>query len=254
MELLVRERRDADLDRLRATVATVPADAVRLATIEALKAGDARRAELLAAQMVQDDPQGLDARVWQARGLSTLGKPGEAEKMLRLLIEQQPDEPGPWLQLLMFQVGRKQAREAAATVAQIRRKVMTDRPELLWAQCYLAIGDAEQADACYKQALRRWPEDLAVSRSAIDFIRASRPRRGRRGRTPASPGTRPRARLGRPEAGASLSRHVNDRAAWQEALRLIGPTARPDDLSDDRLARAQVYAQGPSRDTGSRRS
>jgi tetratricopeptide (TPR) repeat protein len=223
MELLVRERRDADLDRLREAVASTPVDAARLATIEALKAGDARRAGLLAAQMAQGDPRGLDARAWQARVLGTLGKPGEAEKVLRLL----------------------KAREAAATVAQIRRKVMTDRPGLLWAQCYRAIGDAEQADACYKQALRRWPEDLAVSRSAIDFYE----RAGRREDAEAVL----RQVLGRDPAlgwagrklALSLSRHVNDRAAWQEALRLIGSTARPDDLPDDRLARAQVYARGP---------
>ena len=244
-ELLVRERRGADLDRLRETVASIPPDAARPATIEALKAGDASRAELLAARMARGDPQGLDARAWQARVLGTLGRPGEVEKMLRLLIERQPDEPGPWLQLLMFQVGRKQARDAAATVAQIRREVMTDRPELLWAQCYRAIGDAERADACYKQALRRWPGDLAVSRSAIDFYE----RAGRREDAEAVL----RQVLGRDPAlgwagrklALSLSGHVNDRAAWREALRLIGSTARPDDLPDDRLARAQVYARGP---------
>ena len=245
IELLVRERRDADLDRLREMVATIPTNAGRLATVEVLKADDARRAELLAAQMVQRDPQGLDVRVWQARVLSTLSKPGEAEKMLRLLIEQHPDEPGPWLQLLMFQVGRKQAREAAATVAQIRRKVMTDRPEPLGAQCYRAIGDVEQADTYYKQALRRWPEDLAVSRSAIDFYEQAGRREDAEAVLRQVLGRDPALGWAGRKLALSLSRHVNDRAAWQEALRLIGSTARPDDLFDDRLARAQVYARGP---------
>ena len=38
--LLVRERRDADLDQLRKTTATIPAELERLATVQALKIGD----------------------------------------------------------------------------------------------------------------------------------------------------------------------------------------------------------------------
>ena len=53
-----------------------PADAVRLATIEELKAGDARRAASRPREMVEGDPKGLDARVWQARVSTRSASPG----------------------------------------------------------------------------------------------------------------------------------------------------------------------------------
>src|SRR5262249_41875083 len=86
----VREGREADLERIRKNLAMVPQALERLTTIQAIKAGDKDRAEQLAAQMVQGDPQGLDANVWQARVLNELGKPEEAEATLRRLIDQHP--------------------------------------------------------------------------------------------------------------------------------------------------------------------
>ena len=43
----------------------------------------------------------------------------------------------------------------------------------------------------------------------------------------------------------SLAGHTADPAAWAEALALIGPSAHPDDIPDDVLARATVYARSP---------
>ena len=49
----------------------------------------------------------------------------------------------------MLQISQKQTAEAAATVEQIRQNVENPYPELLWGQCYRAIGDVRRADECY---------------------------------------------------------------------------------------------------------
>lgn len=242
MALLVRQGRSDDVERLRQALTVLPPDFERLATIQALKAGDKDRAEQLAAKMVQGDPQGLDARVWQARVLNELGKPAEAESTLRGLIAQHPGEATPWIQLLMLQVSQKQTAQAAATVAEIRKQVKSDRPELLWAQCYRVVGDQRQAEACYREALKRWPDDVAVRTAAIAFYEQT----GRRAEAEESlrhvHKLDPALGWATRKLAVLLAARSGDVGAWDEALKLVGPTARNDDTPDDRLARARVYA------------
>lgn len=244
LALLARERRDADLERIRAKLPAVPAEIDRLATVQALRAGDKDRAQQLAARMVEGDPQGLDARVWQARVLNELGKPKEAEATLRKLIQQHPGEATPWIQLLMLQVSQKQ-QEAAATVEEIRRQVKTDKPELLWAQCYRVVGNLAKADASYRDALKRWPNDVAVGTAAVAYFEQT----GRRHEAEAVlrqlHKTDPALGWATRKLALLLAGRTGDLDAWNEALTLVGPTARPDDTPDDRLARATVYSQGP---------
>ena len=165
---------------------------------------------------------------------------------MRLLIAERPDEPTPWLQLLMLQVGRKQFKDAAATVEQIRARVKAERPELLWAQCYRVVGDRAKADDCYREALRLWPDDVAVRSAAISYYEQT----GRPAEAEAALPARPEAATPR-SAGprgswrCSWPTTPGDRAAWDEALALVGPAAKSDDAPDDRLARAGVYAKGP---------
>ncbi|WP_406701323.1 tetratricopeptide repeat protein (plasmid) [Singulisphaera sp. Ch08] len=245
MSLLVRERRDADLDRIRKKLPVVPPDLDRLATVEALKSGDNDRAEQLAAQMVEGNPQGLDARIWQARVLNELGKPKEAEATLRLLIETHPGDATPWLQLLMLQVSQRNLKEAAVTVEQIRERVKTARPELLWAQCYRVVDNNDRANACYQDALKRWPDDVAVHSAAIGFFEQT----NRKAEAEAS--LRHVLKLDPALGWASrklaliLASREGDVTAWDEALKLVGPTDKADDAPDDRFARASVLAKGP---------
>ena len=241
--LLIREKRDDDLERLRKSAAILPRDIERLAVTQALRVGDKDRAEQLAARLVQGDSQGLDGRVWQTQVLQALGKPKEAEEAIRLLTRQRPEEPAPWVQLIMFLVGQKRVPEAKDAIEQMRKKAHSDRPDILWAQCYRVVGDLGRANACYRDALEHAPNNLAVQRSAIDFYEQT----GQRDQAEALL----RVVLKRDPAlgwatrrlAVSLSSHVADRAAWDEALRLIGPEAKADDVPDDVMTRAQVYAR-----------
>lgn len=243
--LLTREHRDGDLQRVRALLGARPGGVERLAAVQALREGDRDHAEQLAALAVQGDPRGIDARVWHAEVLQALGKPDEAEKTLKILIDAQPDQLAPRLQLLMLQLGRNHRDEAAATLETMRKSLKPPNPELLWAQCYRAVGDADRAAKFYQDALKRWPDDPAVLASAVGFLEpagradlAESALRSFLARDPVNGWANRRLAL-------LLAARREDRAAWNEALALVGPEPRPDDVADDLLARAGVYAQGP---------
>ena len=81
--LLVKERRDAELAEVRQKVAELP-DGRRPARHPImLQQGDAARAEELVDQMIRGNPDAFDAAVWKVKILNTLGKPREAEEVLR---------------------------------------------------------------------------------------------------------------------------------------------------------------------------
>ena len=168
-----------DLEDLRATLVEntmtggLSGEALdRLSTVALLDAGRAEDAEVLAARLVAGDPNSLDARVWLARVLNTSGKPAEAEKALRDLAEKS-NEPGPWLALLAFQVGRKEIEQARDTVDQVRQKVQSDTLDLLLAQCYRMLGDNDRADAAFQDALAAHPENPDVIRALAAFYEAT---------------------------------------------------------------------------------
>lgn len=243
--ILVREGRDGDLDRLRESVKALPADFDRLAAVQALKSGHKDQAKRYAAMAAKGDPEGLDINLWKAKVLTNLGEPKEAEEALRILARQKPTEPGPWLELLMLQISQKKTAEAAQTVEQIRAQpIKVDIPELFWAQCYRAVGDFRKASDCYKEAIRRWPNEVTVLNSAVTFYEQL----GRRDETedalrqilrrnPTDGATKRKLAL-------SLAGRIGNRPAWDEAVALIGAEPQPNDIADDQVIRASVFAQG----------
>ena len=102
-------------------------------------------------------------------------------------------------------------------------------------------GDLPRAEQFIREALKKWPEDLAVRSAAVDYCEQT----GRQSEAEAML----RKVLERDPALGWATRKLallrasrrNDRPAWDEALRLIGPEARPDETPDDLLTRAHVY-------------
>jgi tetratricopeptide (TPR) repeat protein len=244
--LLVRDGRDADLARLSKELSATPGRVEQLAAVEALRQGNKGRAEQLAAEALKGNPQALDLAVWQADVLKALGKPEEAETRLRELIAKKPEEPAPYIQLLMLQVSQGQREKAAATVEQMMTHVKTAYPQLLRAQCYRAAGETKLAAEAYRESLRRWPEESAVLTSAVTFFEQSGLR------DDAESVLRSMLRAGGSSAWARrrlaelLATRPNNHPAWAEALTLIGPDDLPDDLPDDKVTRAKVYAGAPT--------
>ncbi len=241
--LLTQAKRFDDLERLKRE-SVFPVEMDKLAAELSLKIGDVAHAQQLIDRLVQGDPLSLDIRTWQSKVLKAMGRPVEAERAIRFLLDQRPDEPGPWLQLLMFQVGQGQTQAAADTVEQIRARVKTDLPELLWAMCYRVSGQISKADDAFRAAIKKWPDDTRVRLAAISFYETT----GRLAEAEASLrhllSRDPSMSYAIRKLALLLSARVNDNAAWQEALKLIGPEGSGGDGPEDRLTRAVVYSRG----------
>ena len=245
VELLTRRHRPAELAALRKRVASDRAFD-RLEIEATLKFDLFDQAEKIANQIVEADPEGLDARVLQANVLKRLGRPDDAEEALRDLAKARPGEPGPWLQLLLFQAARGRHEQAEGTIEQVRRNVKGERPEFLFAQCYRIAGDLKKAGDLYQEALKKWPDDPQVARGAADFFETT----GRLDEAEAilkhildkDPTLSWAAR----KLALILSSKPKDAIAWEEAAKLVAPggSAIGDD-PEDRLVRSVVLSRSP---------
>jgi tetratricopeptide (TPR) repeat protein len=245
--LYARENDDAGQQKLFKDHPELGATQDRVAAQVALNMKENNRAKTLAAKVVQDDPDNLEARVWQANILTAMGEMAAAESTLKELALRKPAQPGPWLALLAWQIQKGQPKSAAATVEQIKTKVKTTQPEFLWAQCYRKIGDLAHALEYYEAALAKWPDDPGVIGSVVNFFeatgRSDEAETNLRGYIKRNPKQRwaPRA------LALLLSvRARQNPEAWEEASRLVGLTPTDDDESEDQLTRAIVLARSPN--------
>lgn len=243
--LLARDKRHDEIEQLRKAYPSLSTGIEQVEVLQAVKDGDKARARDLTEKLVAGDPQALNIRRWEIEVLQAMGDPKEAQAKARKWVAERPTEATPWMLLLMLQINAKDKDAAAETVEQIRRNVKADRPELLLAQCYRAAGDLRKAAASFQEAIQRWPDDFGVLGAAVAFYEQV----GLRGE--AEEALRQIRRRDKANTWAtrklalSLAAHANDRPAWDEALALVGPDARPDDEPDDQIVRAAVYAQGP---------
>ncbi len=243
--LLVKENRDPELAEVRQKVPNIPAEIDQLAIALVLQRGDADKAEQMVDQMMQGSPEALDVAVWGAKVFNTLHKPREAEETLRTMTLSQPKNPSTWVSLLMFQVSRGEVEQARATLDKMMKaKVETDRPDLLWAACYRALGMRPEADEAFAASLRKWPDDPGVCQVAIDYYEAT-------GRPELAEATlrhllavRPGFDWARRHLALNLSARPNNPAALSEAMSLVG-AASGAESPEDRQLRAIILARSP---------
>jgi tetratricopeptide (TPR) repeat protein len=235
----------AKLDQMRRAQPDVAPGLARYQAEMALRVGNKDQANRLADLVAQADPDNVDAQVWYARMLNSLDNPQKAEQALRDLVAKRPEEPGPYLALLYFQVSRKQMAAARETAAKVRASVTkTARPEFLYAQCYRTAGDLPAAEAMYKEALRKWPDETRIARGVSDFYETiNRPEESLK-LLEAFSARRPEERWAVRARALLLSARTNDPTAWARAWELIG-SGQAGDAPEDRLARGIVLARGP---------
>ena len=223
-----------------------------LAALASWQAGDRDQAARFVALAVKARPEGLDVGNWQAHLLDSLGRAGDAEAALRTRIEARPGETEPWVTLIRFLADHGRLDDARQTAASARRRIPTDRPELLEAQCLMALRDWVATDKTLETALQRWPDDPKVQIAAAQYYQETgRPARSVEHLTRAhqlDPNDRNVAR----ELAVQLSGlAASDPGAWDQAWALVGPDVPNADAPEDRLARAVVMARDPHSDRSS---
>lgn len=243
--LYAKQNRYQDIKRLGREHSESAPGLDRLAAEIAVQLGDKDRAAQLAELVAQADPQDLNTTIWLAKVLNTVGRPEDAGKALRALAEAHPDEVGPWLALLYFQAGRKQAVEARRTADRMRATLTkVEHPEFMYAQWYRVAGDLAQAAALYDEALTKWPHDPAVVRGAAEFYEATG--RADKAQTCLTAVVQhdPSQRWAARQLALVLSAHGQGTSAWSQAWDYLGaPSAT--DTPEDRLTRAIVLSRGP---------
>jgi tetratricopeptide (TPR) repeat protein len=245
--LMTREKRYNDIEELHRKLGSFPFEIDQLASALTQQMGDTAQAEQMIQRMIQGDPQSLDAAVWKVKVLKQNGKDREAEETLKTLVQQKPEDPNPWIQLMMFQIASRDTAKAKATFDAMkgRVKVDPDRAELLWAACYRVLGLKAEADAAYEAALARRPDDMRTLQAAAEYYEASGrgdlAEKSLRRMLKVRPGYDwPRRRL-----ALILSNRPNDPPAWGEAMSLVGPASKGPESPDDRLLRATVLSRNP---------
>ena len=243
--LLVRQNTkeaDADLDELRRKLANFPVEVDQQIIGQFLQRGDAAAAEQMVDQMIQGNPQALDAAIWKVKVLNTLGKSEEAEKFLRNMVRVQPENASVWIQLLMFQASRNEGEKARATLAQMKQRLKPERPELVWAACYRALNMRMEADEEFAGAAAKWKDDPGVLQIVVDYYETTgRPEQ-------AEPllrhllEIRPGFDWARRRLALNLSARPNNLAALDEAMGLVGVPS-PGESPDDRKLRAVVFSR-----------
>lgn len=93
----------------------------------------------------------------------------EAESELRRGLELDRNNPSAWVLLIALLAGTGRSEQAAALLEEAQRDLQGENRLLTLAQCHKAIGDLEEADACYRKALADRPDDPVVLRSVAEF-------------------------------------------------------------------------------------
>ena len=175
-----------------------------------------------------------------------MGEPREAEKALRDLAEVRSDEPGPWIQLLLFQAGRGETDEAIRTVEEMRKRVKHDRPEFLFAQAYRIAGDPKLAAEQYREALKKWPKDPEIGPIAANFFLSQGSVGDAEAVLQSVLKVDQKASWAARQLAMILSDRPRDAAAWKKAWGLVNPnTPGAPDTPQDRLTRAIVLLRSP---------
>ena len=176
----------------------------------------------------------------------------EAGKEFHRAVELGPGVPENWLAYVQYLVQAKQLDQARAVIEAARKALPADRATSTLAQCSLAIGDAEQAEALIKQAMdaEGKADDLAALRLAVDVsLRQNRLDKADRTWT-GSPDRRPLPRTTRPGPTGPAPRCSWPRPAGRPRP---GAGAGRQNLADDpesvedQSLRATILALRPAR-------
>lgn len=245
VDLLARRKRFDALARLRSAAPGGAARVDLLAAQAFLRLGDGAGAARAAERVAGELSGAPEALGWQARLLDHLGRSDDAEAALRAAAERRPGDPGAWLDLIRYQAARRRTDAAAATAAEARARVRTDRPGLLEARCAAAAGDRDRADAAFAAARAARPDDvetlLAAARHFEDSGRPAQAEEALARVLRLDPANRPAAR----QLATALAARAGGRAAWDRAWAALGPERPGDDGPEDRLARAVVLSRCP---------
>ncbi|WP_145277192.1 tetratricopeptide repeat protein [Tautonia plasticadhaerens] len=218
----------------------------KLATEACIRQGKLERAADYLERTTQAAPNTPQFSAWRVTVLDRLGQTPQVEQALLAQARNRKDASA-WISLIRYQAARGRREQAEEAIAEMKRTVKVDPPELLEAQVREAIGDRQAAGLAYEAALGKRPESPDVLLAAARFDQTA----GRFDRAlehaekalAADPSSRPAARM----KALLLAERAKDAPSWQLAWDALGPEPpeADDQAPQDRLARAILLARHP---------
>jgi len=237
-----------------------PSNDLKRLMVDIVRRQDEGRAAEQAIEAVSPDSTDFRDHLWLGQVLANSGqRAAQAEKHLRRAVDLAGDKPETWLGLVQFLVNYQRLPEAEAAIVETQKRLPGAAGYLPAALCREALGQFDQAAACYQQALKAKPDDIAVLRGAAGFylrcgdMAVGEPllRQIIAGQAKATPTDRGWARRGLALALSS----TGDWKRFQDALALLGlkldptgqvvemPGHQTDDAGDEFRARIRVLAR-----------
>jgi tetratricopeptide (TPR) repeat protein len=129
-------------------------DLGRVAVGVALRERNMQRALDLAARQVSQDTQDPKDLVWMARVLALAGKPGEAEEKLKAARRVAGNDPEPWVATVQFLAERGRKEAARQALEEAKKNLPREERAMALGRCYHAVGEAQEAQRQFEEALR----------------------------------------------------------------------------------------------------
>lgn len=211
---------DQYLSRLR-SMAAASQTLSELAISVSIRQGELERAQRLARESLERRPQDAMSHVWLAQTLLMSDDLAGAEQALGRAVEVAPGDSRGWIALLAFYARSQRIDEARATLARIEQASVLAAEERMFlrAQGHDLLGEVDEADRCFREALELAPDNAAIQQRAAAFFIG-------RDDQQAEQSLR-HALAAAPQSGtirrvlAQLLMNRGDPAAWQEAWDLM---------------------------------
>lgn len=250
--LLIEWRRFAEADQVLRTLEELTGltgPLVRLAVATACALGNPERAIILAQSVVCADYRD---QLWLADVFRQVGRPREAEHVLRAALEHTQRIPDVWIALVGLLAATGQHERAAAVLLEAQAALPERHGPLTLAQCYELLGQLSQATTHYVAAAELRSDDFLVLQHVAGFhlrtgaVAAAQPYL-RKLCTPAVQAPLDHAAWARRQLAVGLADSAGE-AGFQEALTLLDRNvALVGETLDDLRARARVLAARPDR-------
>lgn len=177
IQLLYERQRYAEADKVfQKLILRTPfsSDLMRLGADLALRSQRLDDAVELAKQAIKADSTNYKDHLWLGQVLWAAERLDEAEVSLRRALRLAEQAPETWIVLVQFLARTNQIAKAEAVILEAKEKLPADQADLALGQCYEAIAQTGEADAHYRAALLRNPDDVLTLQTAANFYLRNR--------------------------------------------------------------------------------
>ena len=161
------------IEEARMALASLGPDTAGLERLSAeveMRAGKFDDAVALAERTVAADSKNADELLWLGQLLERSGKREQAVEIVDRAVAAAPDRPETWLTLCSLQLAQGKRKAAEQTLDRAADNLQGPQRGLALAQGREMLGQLDDAERSYREALAAAPQDLAISRRLAEFL------------------------------------------------------------------------------------